>query len=520
MTEAPGGTVTILFTDIAASTSLTEQWGDVEFRRRARELDTLLRTAINEGGGRSVEGKLLGDGVLAVFPSAARAIECAVACCALAEGRGLPLHVGLHVGDVLHEGDNVFGGAVNLAARICAASAAGEVLVSDTVRSLARTSVAVRFEDRGQHVLKGIADSLRLYAVRPKEPGVSPDIAATGLRRLWANKVSRVAAAVLMVGVIGGGVAGGVFVSGAVGGSGDTPAANGYQRIDYLGESRSALRPVGGDCQSTDLVLSSDYSGDISGDISGPFTGSVEVTLYASDECQWGYAGSTMTMTDQGGNTLSRVAENPLSFLSPQTREEGLSVSDGPPVAAMYTGGTGIYEGATGHGRCVSTRATNVSVADDATAIPERVDVRTEADCTAQLAFGAEAANIEPVILELGAGLVRMAVFSSAVDLPKKAYFNVLYMNTRNEPQTGLSLKLPVPDGAEMRAAARDEEEPAAGERVWTLPDLAPREVGRFQFSVTFLSAEADTVDLAAEINGDGFENAVRSDPIEVEIVQ
>jgi class 3 adenylate cyclase len=75
------------------------------------------------------------------------------------------LHVGLHAGDVIREENNVFGGAVNIASRISALSP-GEVLVSDTVRSLARTSAGVRFEDRGEHALKGVADPQRVFAVR------------------------------------------------------------------------------------------------------------------------------------------------------------------------------------------------------------------------------------------------------------------------------------------------------------------------------------------------------------------
>ncbi len=62
----------------------------------------------------------------------------------------MPVHVGLHAGDVIREEDNVFGGAVNIAARISALSAAGEVLVSATVRDLGRTSAGVVFEDRGE----------------------------------------------------------------------------------------------------------------------------------------------------------------------------------------------------------------------------------------------------------------------------------------------------------------------------------------------------------------------------------
>ncbi len=60
---------------------------------------------------------------------------------------GVSLHLGIHAGDVIREGNNVYGGAVNIAARIAGASAPGEVLLSDTVRGLARTSAGVTFED-------------------------------------------------------------------------------------------------------------------------------------------------------------------------------------------------------------------------------------------------------------------------------------------------------------------------------------------------------------------------------------
>ena len=72
----------------------------------------------------------------------------------------------MHAGDVIREGKNVFGGAVNIAARIAAYSTPGEILVSDTIRSLARTSTTVLFDDRGDHILKGIADPQRLFVIR------------------------------------------------------------------------------------------------------------------------------------------------------------------------------------------------------------------------------------------------------------------------------------------------------------------------------------------------------------------
>src|SRR2546428_5284015 len=160
------GTAIILFADILDSTALTERLGDTAFRENARDLDGALRTLIREHVGTPIEGKLLGDGVLAVFTSARQAIEAALACACSGDDAGLPLHLGLHAGDVIREDNNVYGGAVNIASRISGLSTPGEVLVSETVRSLARTSAGVTFEDRGEHNLKGIGEPVRVWAVR------------------------------------------------------------------------------------------------------------------------------------------------------------------------------------------------------------------------------------------------------------------------------------------------------------------------------------------------------------------
>src|SRR5439155_19789835 len=94
-------------------------------------------------------------------------LEAALACATSGDGAGLPLHLGLHAGDVIREDNNVYGGAVNIASRISGLSAPGEVLVSETVRSLARTSAGVRFEDRGDQRLKGVSDAVREWTVKP-----------------------------------------------------------------------------------------------------------------------------------------------------------------------------------------------------------------------------------------------------------------------------------------------------------------------------------------------------------------
>ena len=89
--QARGDTAVILFADIVDSTALTERLGDVAFRSAARTLDEGMPTAIRVAGGSAIEGKLLGDGVLAVFTSAANAIDTALACVRACDGTGLEL---------------------------------------------------------------------------------------------------------------------------------------------------------------------------------------------------------------------------------------------------------------------------------------------------------------------------------------------------------------------------------------------------------------------------------------------
>jgi class 3 adenylate cyclase len=169
--SASTGMTAILFTDIVASTALTERMGDAAFRDASRALDEQLRTAIRDAGGTPIDGKVLGDGVMATFLSASQAIAAALRCSEVSARSELQLHLGIHAGDVIREPDpggqsNVYGGAVNIASRICGLSAPGEILVSDVVRGMARTSAGVTFADRGDQEMKGVGDAVRVYAVR------------------------------------------------------------------------------------------------------------------------------------------------------------------------------------------------------------------------------------------------------------------------------------------------------------------------------------------------------------------
>jgi class 3 adenylate cyclase len=167
----PLDTAVILFADVVDSTAITARIGNAAFRERTRQLDEGIRTVIRRAGGVPVEGRTLGDGVIGTFTSAAQAIAAALRCEEHAEGVGLQLHLGIHAGDVIHESGKVSGIAVSIAARISDITAPNEILVSSTVRDLARASTHVTFEDRGEHSLKGVAEPQRVYAVRANANG-------------------------------------------------------------------------------------------------------------------------------------------------------------------------------------------------------------------------------------------------------------------------------------------------------------------------------------------------------------
>jgi class 3 adenylate cyclase len=154
---------TVLFTDIVGSTERAREVGD----RRWGELldchDRLARELVAQLQGRLV--KSTGDGVLALFDRPGRGIRCATALRDRLRGDGVELRAGVHTGEVQLRGDDVGGIAVHFAARVMAAAAPGEVLVSATVHDLVAGSDHV-LEDRGAHALKGIAGEWRLFAVR------------------------------------------------------------------------------------------------------------------------------------------------------------------------------------------------------------------------------------------------------------------------------------------------------------------------------------------------------------------
>jgi len=154
---------TVLFTDIVGSTERAREVGDRHWGELLDLHDRLARELVGQFQGRLV--KSTGDGILALFDRPGRGIRCATARRDRLRGSGMEIRAGVHTGEVQLRGDDVGGIAVHFAARVMAAAAPGEVLVSGTVHDLVAGSDHV-LEDRGAHALKGIGGEWRLFAVR------------------------------------------------------------------------------------------------------------------------------------------------------------------------------------------------------------------------------------------------------------------------------------------------------------------------------------------------------------------
>jgi class 3 adenylate cyclase len=153
---------TVLFTDLVGSTRLAAELGDRAWRERLDHHDELCRHEVERHRGRYV--KATGDGLLATFDGPARAIRCALTIVRGVRALGLDARAGLHTGEVELRGDDVGGIAVHIAARVMQPARPGEVFVSQAVPLLVAGS-GIKFEERGEHELKGVPGRWGLFAV-------------------------------------------------------------------------------------------------------------------------------------------------------------------------------------------------------------------------------------------------------------------------------------------------------------------------------------------------------------------
>ena len=153
---------TVLLTDVVGSTEKAAELGNRGWRELVERHHAAVRALLERYRGTEVD--TAGDGFFATFDGPARAIRCARAIVEEVRPLGIEVRAGLHTGECETIDGKVGGMAVNIGARVGAAAEPSEVLVSQTVKDLVVGSGLV-FEDRGEHELKGVQDSWRLYRV-------------------------------------------------------------------------------------------------------------------------------------------------------------------------------------------------------------------------------------------------------------------------------------------------------------------------------------------------------------------
>ena len=153
---------TIVFSDICDSTATLQRVGDAEWTRIVREHNARIRTVIDRFRGREIQ--TLGDGFLALFDGAGKAVLAAAAMDPAVADLGIHVRAGLHTGEVAVVGGQARGVAVHAAARIAALAGPGEVLASGTTQDLLDGS-GLAFEFRGAHEMKGLTGARPIYAL-------------------------------------------------------------------------------------------------------------------------------------------------------------------------------------------------------------------------------------------------------------------------------------------------------------------------------------------------------------------
>lgn len=183
-------TVTVLFTDIVGSTSMRQHQGETTAHGVLNAHNDLVRQQLGQYSGREV--KTIGDSFMAAFDSARKAVECAIGIQRSLETYNgqhpkspVKVRIGLHTGEAILAGDDLFGTSVDAAARIMAKAEGQQILVSDVVKTVLGAAKDLGFKDHARVRLKGFPDRWRLWEVtwRTEPDTASASHASTGQGR-------------------------------------------------------------------------------------------------------------------------------------------------------------------------------------------------------------------------------------------------------------------------------------------------------------------------------------------------
>ena len=154
---------TILVSDVVGSTEILARVGDSAWVQTLHEHNVRIRAAVDRFRGRELD--TAGDGFVALFDGAARAVRAALLMDPAVAELGLRVRVGVHTGEVEVVGGRARGVAVHAAARVASLGGAGEVLISGTTRDLLDGS-GLAVDPRGEHELKGLSGARPIFALR------------------------------------------------------------------------------------------------------------------------------------------------------------------------------------------------------------------------------------------------------------------------------------------------------------------------------------------------------------------
>jgi len=341
---------TILFVDIVGSTELAGEIGDAAWRNLLGRYLALARDRLKRLGGREID--TAGDGLFAAFPVPADAVACAMAIRDAAAGLGVSVRAGLHMGEVETIDGKVGGIAVHIGARIAAAAGRGEVLVSSTVRDLV-TGSRLRFEDRGEVPLKGVAEPWHLYlaqAPAPAQPvldAASTDAHAGGrlpsLPHSTRVRVGILASVVAVATVVGAAdmlLATGPSVSPSPSGAGATAApsvpvvADSVGRVDETGRVSSSVA-VGAQPNAITLgggsVWVTDSSTDAVTRLDATGSAVIQRIPVGASPAGLAYGFGAVWVANSGDRTVSRIdptTNEVVAVIPVGTAPEGITTDD------------------------------------------------------------------------------------------------------------------------------------------------------------------------------------------------
>ena len=161
----PSGVNTVLFSDIEDSTLLLDRLGDEPFMQVLHQHNRVVREQIARYDGQEI--KTAGDSFMVAFGQPRRALACAVEIqrAVVKIEPAIRVRIGLHAGETVRHGDDLFGRHVVIAARVAALAAGGEILVTSLVRELAEGAHSLRFGERREHALKGLSGLQSVFSL-------------------------------------------------------------------------------------------------------------------------------------------------------------------------------------------------------------------------------------------------------------------------------------------------------------------------------------------------------------------